>query len=81
MGGRGLEGVKGAVEKAEAAELDAELALAQFDLLVSDWLALVAFDGSQIGAFGSSFLIGRFDFEQGPGHNEPNLVNSCAIVM
>ena len=57
-------------------------ALAQFDLEASDWLDFDAFDGFQIGAVGLSFLIGRPGFEQALfGHEEPNLVNNCAIVM
>ena len=67
-------------EKAELAELME--ALAQFDLRAADWLAFVTFDGVYSGAFGSSCLISPFDFEQASfGHEEPNLVNSCAIVM
>lgn len=54
---------------AESAEMDAE----QFGSQIADWLAFDVLDESQIGDFNSSFLIGRFDFEQ--GHTEPNLVN------
>lgn len=76
MGGRELGG---AIEEAEKG-LGAE-ALVQFNLRAPDWLVLDGFDGTHSGAFGLSVLIGRYDFEQGPGHAEPNLVKSCAIVM
>lgn len=58
------------MEKAETAKFDVEGA---------DWLALDAFDGSHSRAVGSNFLIGGFVFEQ--AHVEPNLVNSCEIVI
>ena len=71
----------GLVETAEKAEFDAD-ALVQFDLNDPDWSTFNAFDGVQIGAVGLSFLIGRPGFEQALfGHEEPNLVNNCAIVM
>lgn len=63
----------------ENAEL---VGLAQFEMEASEWLDLDAFDGSHSGAFGSSCLIGPFNFEQAPfDHVEPNLVKSCAIVV